>query len=125
MTLHSSKTVSLIGAVALALLLASCGGTATNEEGHGDESEADHAGEAEGAHAEAEEAKKGEHGGRLLEQGGYAVEPPRTARHRSTKPGCTRATSRWRQPPAVSKSVSIGSRTSPRTTPSSRRPTAV
>ncbi len=74
MTLHSSKTVSLIGAVALALLLASCGGTATNEEGHGDESEADHAGEAEGEHAEAEEAKKGEHGGRLLEQGGYAVE---------------------------------------------------
>ncbi|MBC7988979.1 MAG: efflux RND transporter periplasmic adaptor subunit [Luteimonas sp.] len=53
-----------IGALALALLLAACGGSPSNEDSHGEGSE----------HAEAEEAKKGEHGGRLLEQSGYAVE---------------------------------------------------
>ncbi|HEY5972389.1 MAG TPA: efflux RND transporter periplasmic adaptor subunit [Pseudoxanthomonas sp.] len=55
---------NLIGALALALLLGACGKDATEEHGH----------EEGGEHAEAEEAKKGEHGGRLLEQGGYAVE---------------------------------------------------
>jgi len=58
--------LALISTLALALLLAACGG---NSEG-GDE----HGGEPGGEHAEAEQAKKGEHGGRLLEQDGYAVE---------------------------------------------------
>ncbi len=53
-----------IGALVLVLLLAACGGSPSNEDSHGEGSE----------HAEAEEAKKGEHGGRLLEQSGYAVE---------------------------------------------------
>ena len=53
-----------IGALALALLLAACGGSPSNVDSHGEGSE----------HAEAEEAKEGEHGGRLLEQSGYAVE---------------------------------------------------
>ena len=53
----------LIGALALSLLLAACGG-AGNEDQH-----------AEGdAHAAVEDAKKGAHGGRLLERDGYAVE---------------------------------------------------
>ena len=58
------KTKNLIGAMALALLLGACGKDATEEHGH----------EEGGEHAEAEETKKGEHGGRLLEQSGYAVE---------------------------------------------------
>jgi cobalt-zinc-cadmium efflux system membrane fusion protein len=58
------KTKNLIGAMALALLLGACGKNATEEHGH----------EEGGEHAEAEETKKGEHGGRLLEQSGYAVE---------------------------------------------------
>jgi cobalt-zinc-cadmium efflux system membrane fusion protein len=58
------KAMNPIGALALALLLGACGKDAT--EGHGHEEA--------GEHAEAEEAKKGEHGGRLLEQSGYAVE---------------------------------------------------
>ena len=53
-----------IRALVLVLLLAACGGSPSNEDSHGEGSE----------HAEAEEAKKGEHGGRLLEQSGYAVE---------------------------------------------------
>ena len=53
-----------IGALALALLLAACGGSPSNEDSHG----------AGGEHAEVEEIKKGEHGGRLLQQSGYAVE---------------------------------------------------
>ena len=63
------KANKLIGALALALLLGACGNDAaedhaTEEQGH-----------QEGAkHAEAEEARKGAHGGRLMEQGGYAVE---------------------------------------------------
>lgn len=52
--------------LALTLLLAACGGSSTAEKKHargeGDE------------HAGAEEARRGEHGGRLLEQGGFAVE---------------------------------------------------
>ena len=60
------KTKNLIGALALALLLGACGNNATEEhatEGHGLEEGDGHA-----------DAKEGEHGGRLLEQGGYAVE---------------------------------------------------
>jgi membrane fusion protein, heavy metal efflux system len=64
------KTHHWIGAFALTLLLAACG-TASNEDNHAHGDEGEHA---EGGHAEAEEAKKGEHGGRLLEQNGYAVE---------------------------------------------------
>ncbi|MFZ5662212.1 MAG: efflux RND transporter periplasmic adaptor subunit [Pseudomonadota bacterium] len=55
----------LTGALALSLLLAACGG-----EPSGDAHGHDEAGE----HAGAEEVEKGSHGGRLLEQGGYAVE---------------------------------------------------
>ncbi len=56
------KNSHLIGALALALSLAACGGP-SNE-----------GGAREDVHAEAQEAKKGEHGGRLLEQHGYAIE---------------------------------------------------
>lgn len=55
----------LTGALALSLLLAACGG-----EPSGDAHGHDEAGE----HAGAEEVEKGSHGGRLLEQGSYAVE---------------------------------------------------
>jgi cobalt-zinc-cadmium efflux system membrane fusion protein len=58
------KVENLIGALALALLLGACGKDATEEHRHREG----------GEHAEAEEAREGEHGGRLLEQGGYAVE---------------------------------------------------
>ncbi|KAF1710864.1 efflux RND transporter periplasmic adaptor subunit [Pseudoxanthomonas sacheonensis] len=58
------KAKDLIGALALALLLGACGKDAPEAHGH----------EEGGGHAEAEEARKGEHGGRLLEQSGYAVE---------------------------------------------------
>lgn len=60
------KSHQLISALALALLLAACGGKS--------ESTDSPATEAAGEHAQAEEAKKGEHGGRLLEQDGYAIE---------------------------------------------------
>lgn len=65
------KIHHLIGACALALLLSACGSKETPD-AHANE----HRGHAEegGEHAEAEETRKGEHGGRLLEQGGYAVE---------------------------------------------------
>ena len=56
----------LICACALALSLTACGDGPTADEHV-------HAGES-GEHAESAEARKGEHGGRLLEQGGYAVE---------------------------------------------------
>ncbi|RZA37090.1 MAG: efflux RND transporter periplasmic adaptor subunit [Lysobacteraceae bacterium] len=56
----------LIGACALALSLTACGDGSTADP-HG------HAGE-EGEHVESAEPRKGEHRGRLLEQGGYAVE---------------------------------------------------
>ncbi len=55
------KNLQLISALALALSLAACGGPANESNG-------------EGTHAETKEAKKGEHGGRLLEQDGYRVE---------------------------------------------------
>lgn len=58
------KVRDLIGALAFSLLLGACGKDATEEVGH----------EENGEHAVAEEIKKGEHGGRLLEQGGYTVE---------------------------------------------------
>ena len=64
------KTHYWIGAFALTLLLAACG-TASNEDNH---AHGDEGGHAEGEHAETGEAKKGEHGGRLLEQDGYTVE---------------------------------------------------
>ena len=63
------KAKKLIGAVALALLLGGCGRDVAEE--HAAKAQ-DH--EEGGEHAETEEAKKGTHGGRLLEQGGYAVE---------------------------------------------------
>ena len=58
------KANKLVGALALALLLSACGKDATEEHDHKEG----------GEHAQAEEARKGAHGGRLLEQGGYAVE---------------------------------------------------
>lgn len=56
----------LSAALALTLLLAACGGspTATTEHAHGEG----------GEHAEAQAPRKGEHGGRVLEHEGYAVE---------------------------------------------------
>jgi len=72
MTLHTKKLLALSCAIALALSLAACGGGASDAESHGEE--AGHSDEAGGEHAEAAEAKKGAHGGRLLEQDGYAVE---------------------------------------------------
>lgn len=60
------KIKNPIGALALAFLLGACGNNATGEhatEEHGHEQGGEHA-----------DAKEGEHGGRLLEQGGYAVE---------------------------------------------------
>ena len=64
------KTLDLIGALALALLLAGCGKKTADEHGHeqgGEHSKADE-------HGETTEARKGMHGGRLLEQQGYVVE---------------------------------------------------
>ena len=64
------KSIQLINACALALLLCACGGKETaDSHGH---AEAGH--EEGGEHAEAEEAKTGAHGGRWLEQDDYAVE---------------------------------------------------
>lgn len=63
------KANKLIGALALALLLGACGKDTTEE--HATEK---HGRQESGEHAEAEQAKKGAHGGRLLEQDGYAVE---------------------------------------------------
>lgn len=60
------KSHPLIGALALALLLTACGGKSGSTDSPGTETA--------GEHAQAEEARKGEHGGRLLEQDGYAVE---------------------------------------------------
>ena len=56
----------LVAALALALLLAACGADHDANDGHG------HSGE--DGHAEGEDAARGEHGGRLLEQDGYTVE---------------------------------------------------
>ncbi len=56
----------LTGALALILLLAACGDVS---EGASHDTEGSH-----GEHAEAERSAKGEHGGRLLEKNGYAVE---------------------------------------------------
>ncbi|WP_157489364.1 efflux RND transporter periplasmic adaptor subunit [Lysobacter sp. Root916] len=53
-------------ALALTLLLAACGGDPS--------AQAEHAHEEGDAHAEAEAPRKGEHGGRVLESNGYAVE---------------------------------------------------
>ncbi|KRD77673.1 cation transporter [Lysobacter sp. Root983] len=53
-------------ALALTLLLAACGGDPS--------APAEHAHEEGDAHAEAEAPRKGEHGGRVLESNGYAVE---------------------------------------------------
>lgn len=67
------KLHHLIGTCALALSLAACGGNqADDDHAHADE-QASHAEEG-GEHPETEEARKGAHGGRLLEQDGYAVE---------------------------------------------------
>lgn len=62
----------LSAACALTLLLAACGGKP--EAGNGPE-QSDENGHGEGGeHAESEASTNGQHGGRLLEQGGYAVE---------------------------------------------------
>ncbi|UHQ22986.1 efflux RND transporter periplasmic adaptor subunit [Lysobacter sp. 5GHs7-4] len=60
------KIAHLSTALALTLLLAACGGSQTEstEHAHGEGEE----------HAEAEAPRKGEHGGRVLEQGDYSVE---------------------------------------------------
>ena len=58
---------SLIGTMLLSVLLAACG-QRSGGDGH------EHADSHGHDHAEAEEARKGEHGGRWLEQGGHAVE---------------------------------------------------
>jgi cobalt-zinc-cadmium efflux system membrane fusion protein len=63
------KPHQLIGAAALALLLTACGGV-SREAGHGND---EHGHDEHGEHA-AEQVVKGTHGGRLLEQDGYAVE---------------------------------------------------
>ena len=63
------KPQHLLGTLILVLLLAACG-KAEDEHGH-DESKGDSDGH---AHAGAEETRQGSHGGRLLEQDGYAVE---------------------------------------------------
>lgn len=70
------KIGTVVGAFAFALLLAACGGPATEEDGHAHDEGAE-SGEAHGeeaGHTDGEEAKEGQHGGRLLEQDGYAVE---------------------------------------------------
>lgn len=64
------KALNLISVLALAALLAGCGKKAADE--HANEEGGEHA-EA-GEHGETAEPTKGEHGGRLLEQDGYAVE---------------------------------------------------
>ncbi|MFC3550592.1 efflux RND transporter periplasmic adaptor subunit [Lysobacter cavernae] len=64
------KPSSLIATFALTLLLAACGGSAPDDDHPADEA----AGHADSGHADAEEPQQGEHGGRLLQQGGYTVE---------------------------------------------------
>ncbi|MGH8031629.1 MAG: hypothetical protein ACREO8_04505, partial [Luteimonas sp.] len=71
-----------VGVLALALLLAACGGKPSDDAAHtGEGGEHAETGHAEADHAEAgrgegeeAEAAKGEHGGRLLRQDGYTVE---------------------------------------------------
>jgi membrane fusion protein, heavy metal efflux system len=58
---------TLIGALSLSVLLVACSGKPTAEDEHGHEGDAH-------AEAEADQPRKGEHGGRLLEQGGISVE---------------------------------------------------
>src|SRR5688500_10184737 len=74
---HEPRNDPVIRHLSIALLLArslgACGGGASEEAGHAhEESGQEEGGHEEGEHAE--EARKGEHGGRLLEQTGYAVE---------------------------------------------------
>ena len=57
----------LIGMLLLSVLLAACGGDHPAEDEHGHESDAH-------AEAEADQPRKGEHGGRMLEQDGVSVE---------------------------------------------------
>jgi cobalt-zinc-cadmium efflux system membrane fusion protein len=64
------KALHLISVLALAVLLAGCGKEAADEHANEEGGEHTEAGE----RGETAEPKKGEHGGRLLEQDGYAVE---------------------------------------------------
>ncbi len=66
------KQFHFISALALALSLTACGNSNTDN-GNGDGAHED-GGHEEAGHAESEEMKKGQHGGRLLEQDGYVVE---------------------------------------------------
>lgn len=66
------KKFHLISTLAFTLSLAACGSSNT-EGGPGNDAHEKGSHE-EGGHAESEEVKKGRHGGRLLEQGGYVVE---------------------------------------------------
>ncbi|MGH8027949.1 MAG: efflux RND transporter periplasmic adaptor subunit [Pseudoxanthomonas sp.] len=69
------KVNRTIGTVALALLLSACGSKqAANEHTHAEPAHAEPANGEESGHAEAKQPAKGEHGGRLLEQKGAAVE---------------------------------------------------
>jgi cobalt-zinc-cadmium efflux system membrane fusion protein len=61
-------------ALLLALSLVACGGGASEEAGHGHGDGGQEAGGHEEGDEHAEEAPEGAHGGRLLEQDGYAVE---------------------------------------------------
>lgn len=63
------KPQLMLSTLALSLLVSACGGASSPKEGLGDD-HADEPGETAGS----EEAAKGQHGGRLLQQDGYGVE---------------------------------------------------
>ncbi|MFD2836040.1 hypothetical protein ACFS3C_03775 [Azotobacter vinelandii] len=105
------KTSFLAGLpLALILALAGCDGQPA-----GESAQHEHAGE----HEEHDEPPKGEHGGRLLEEGALAVElaiAEKKARRRSTRPGCTAMAGCCRPRPAASRCVSNASAGVPRIT---------
>lgn len=63
------KQQLMFGALALSLLVSACGGASSPKDGTDD-----HAHEQSETHTGAEDADKGQHGGRLLQQDGYSVE---------------------------------------------------